>query len=146
MAEFVLPDFVAECLLKMMKSHSSSNKIKKTKGWALKVFFDVMLRGNRVKFEDIYSLFEGCVAQFAGMVRRAMNDELEDDDGSIFGVYRYSSLKKAHASNNEFWDFREIHEHEFKKFFKPISRSPSEEIENASAAKVALLSSFQELD
>ena len=126
MAEFVPPDFVAECFLKMTKSHSSSNKIKKTKGWALKVFFGVMLRGNRVKLEDIYLLFESCVAQFLGMVRREMNDELEDDDGFISGVYGYSSLKKAHLGKNEFLDFREIHKHEFKKFFKPVSRSPSE--------------------
>ena len=132
--------------MKLLMSPTTMNKIRKTKGWAIRTFFGLMLRGNRASFEDIYIMFNGCVIQYTGMVRRAKTNTLEQDDGSIFGVYRYSSVEKAHESNNEFWDFRKIQEHNFVQFFKPVSRSGFVDTDEATAAKVALLSSFQELD
>ena len=128
-----------------MISPMNMNKIRKTKGWAIRTFFGLMLRGIRASFEDIYTMFNGCVFQYAEMVQRAKTNTLEDSDGSVFGVYRYSSVEKAHASNNEFWDFRRIQEHNFVKFLKPAARTGVVETDEATAAKPALLSSFQEL-
>lgn len=67
---------VAECLLNIRMPYLAFAKIRNTKGCASRVFFELMLWINRVTFKDIYSLFEGFVAQLTGTTRRANTNAL----------------------------------------------------------------------